>query len=778
MCRNGILAIALAVLLASVAHASPSQMTVQGRLTDPGGTPLPAGAKTFTFRIFNASIGGSQVWPGGGGEIQSITSGADGLWVGLLGAVDPLNDLVFADSVRWLEINVDGTTLPRVRLVTGPYAYRVSTIDGASGGTITSKVSIGPGHTNTGADGFVAGNDNDLAGDYSTISGGALNTTASGSATVAGGQQNNATGFASSIAGGASNDATSTYSAVAGGYNNSSTNSWSVVGGGFNNTADDEGATVGGGRYNNARGQYSTVAGGGGMALTDSNTAGGNYSSIGGGFGNVASGHGSNVDGGHYNIASGLYSTIGGGQFNDAQGTLSTIAGGGNTNIFNGQNIAQGYATVISGGTANRAVDNYSTIGGGLNSQTRGQYSTLGGGKSNLTDGDYATVSGGNFNTAAGYGSTVGGGSQNYTPVPGALVAGGDTNSAQGFYSVIGGGILNNASGTESVIDGGRGNTATGTYATIGGGWTNAASGLESTIGGGRENQAGGGQTTVGGGYDNIATGIGSTVPGGVNNDATGDYSFAAGVNAKAVHANSFVWNDAYSFTRSSTAASQFLINAQSGVGINTETPGKALHIGDNNRVGSQGMIRLESRSSTGSAEYREWEIGVPQTGAVSSGKGYDFVIDDVNLGPDPEAVFQWGSGYLGLGMLDPVFRLDLPNVANASGQGRANAWTTYSSRRWKKNITPIEGAIDKVLKLNGVEYDNTSDGAHSIGLIAEDVGKVIPEVVQYEANGVDAAALDYARLVALLIEAVKSQQFTIETQHDRIAKLEKKLEQ
>lgn len=751
------------VCTASAIAGTPSQITVQGRLTDASNNPLPAGAKTFTFRLFNASVGGSQIWPGGGGEIQSITSGADGLWIGLLGAIDPLSELVFADSVRWLEIDVNGTILPRIRLVTGPYAYRVATVDGASGGRITSKVTIGSTNTNTGSDAFVAGTDNQAIGNYSTIPGGALNSASGESSVIGGGQQNVASGFASSVAGGASNDVTSTYSAVGGGYNNASTNSWTVVGGGFNNTADDVGAAVGGGRYNNARGQYSTVAGGGGAALTDSNTAGGDYSQVGGGFGNTASGHGSSVDGGHFNIASGLYSAVGGGQFNFAEGSFSIIGGGGGPSIFNDRNIAQGHGTVIGGGAANRAVDNFSTIGGGFNGQTRGLYSTIAGGYSPLTDGNYAAVGGGDRNVAAGNGSTVSGGILNYTGQYGGVVAGGDTNAATMFYSVVGGGVLNTASGIESVIDGGRGNAASGTYSTIGGGWTNSASGLESTIGGGRENQAGGGQTTVGGGYDNIATGIGSTVPGGVNNDATGDYSFAAGVNAKAVHANSFVWNDSYSFNFSSTAASQFLIHASGGVGIDTEAPGKALHIGDNARVGSQGMIRLESRSSTGSAEYREWEIGVPQTGALSSGKGYDFVIDDVNLGGDPEAVFQWGSGYLGLGVLDPIYRIDLPNIASASGQGRANAWTTYSSRRWKTNIKQIRNALAKVEQLRGVEYDNRSDGSHSIGLIAEEVGEIIPEVVQYESNGTDAASLDYARLVALLIEAVKDQQQQID---------------
>jgi hypothetical protein len=81
------------------------------------------------------------------------------------------------------------------------------------------------------------------------------------------------------------------------------------------------------------------------------------------------------------------------------------------------------------------------------------------------------------------------------------------------------------------------------------------------------------------------------------------------------------------------------------------------------------------------------------------------------------------------------------------------------SSRRWKKNIFPLTGALERVQQLQGVTYDWKNTGRHDIGLIAEDVHRVVPEVVLMEENGVDAKGVDYARLTALLIEAVKEQQ-------------------
>jgi hypothetical protein len=107
-----------------------------------------------------------------------------------------------------------------------------------------------------------------------------------------------------------------------------------------------------------------------------------------------------------------------------------------------------------------------------------------------------------------------------------------------------------------------------------------------------------------------------------------------------------------------------------------------------------------------------------------------------------------------------------------------ADGWLEYSSRRWKTNIQPMQGSLAKVMQLQGVTYYQKEGGKHQIGLIAEDVGQIVPEVVAYEDNGVDAKSIDYARLTSLLIESVKEQQKTIEEQNIRIDKLENKIKE
>ena len=113
----------------------------------------------------------------------------------------------------------------------------------------------------------------------------------------------------------------------------------------------------------------------------------------------------------------------------------------------------------------------------------------------------------------------------------------------------------------------------------------------------------------------------------------------------------------------------------------------------------------------------------------------------------------------------------------DSGGNVVATSVTETSSRRWKQNIRPLSGALGKVEGLRGVVYESTAGGKTQIGVIAEEVGAVMPEVVTFEENGVDARGVDYARLTALLIEAVKEQQELIRRQQERIQQQEARLE-
>jgi hypothetical protein len=85
---------------------------------------------------------------------------------------------------------------------------------------------------------------------------------------------------------------------------------------------------------------------------------------------------------------------------------------------------------------------------------------------------------------------------------------------------------------------------------------------------------------------------------------------------------------------------------------------------------------------------------------------------------------------------------------------------TILSDETHKENISTIKNALNKVKNLRGVEYDRKETGEHQIGVIAQEIEKIIPEVV-YENDGIKSVA--YANLVGLLIEAIKEQQEQIE---------------
>jgi len=122
----------------------------------------------------------------------------------------------------------------------------------------------------------------------------------------------------------------------------------------------------------------------------------------------------------------------------------------------------------------------------------------------------------------------------------------------------------------------------------------------------------------------------------------------------------------------------------------------------------------------------------------------------------------------VGIGTATPSSVL---TIAQGAGHPVSDGWETFSSRRWKTNIQTLHGALGKVEQLRGVSYDLKANGKHEVGVIAEEVGAVVPELVSYEENGKDARSVDYSRLTALLIEATKEQQREFRQQGAKLAK-------
>jgi len=117
--------------------------------------------------------------------------------------------------------------------------------------------------------------------------------------------------------------------------------------------------------------------------------------------------------------------------------------------------------------------------------------------------------------------------------------------------------------------------------------------------------------------------------------------------------------------------------------------------------------------------------------------------------------------GFIGVGVSgsEVTNMLTLPNIPNVSGSGKAGSWRTYSSRRYKKDIETISSPISTVMRLRGVTFRWKNGDVDDIGFIAEEVGEVLPTIVEYESNGVDAESMEYSKVGPLLVEVAKEQQ-------------------
>ena len=126
--------------------------------------------------------------------------------------------------------------------------------------------------------------------------------------------------------------------------------------------------------------------------------------------------------------------------------------------------------------------------------------------------------------------------------------------------------------------------------------------------------------------------------------------------------------------------------------------------------------------------------------------------------------------GSLGIGMA----------ASGTSGRiDAANDVVAFSTSdiRLKENIKPIENALDKISKISGNTYDWKSElkdvhgyDGNDVGVIAQEIEAVLPQLVQDRDNGYK--AVKYDKLVALLIEGIKEQQTQIHSLTIEIEKL------
>jgi hypothetical protein len=158
-----------------------------------------------------------------------------------------------------------------------------------------------------------------------------------------------------------------------------------------------------------------------------------------------------------------------------------------------------------------------------------------------------------------------------------------------------------------------------------------------------------------------------------------------------------------------------------------------------------------------------------------------------VGTGSGSQGNIQLLNGNVGIGTSAPSSKLEV--CGNTRIIGTLNVSSTVTSLsgitcpsdlRYKKNITPLNNPVQKLMQLNGVNYywktaefpDMKFNDKMQMGFIAQDVEKIFPEMVFTDEAGFK--SIDYSRLTPVLVETIKEQEKEIMQIKERLSQLEK----
>ena len=221
--------------------------------------------------------------------------------------------------------------------------------------------------------------------------------------------------------------------------------------------------------------------------------------------------------------------------------------------------------------------------------------------------------------------------------------------------------------------------------------------------------------------------------------------------------------------------SSRIRIDAAGNVGIGDASPSQKLDVAGN-MVFSQ---RLIANSNQYYVKLGVWSSASTYGIGMTNGFTYGALNNDYAMtfcmNNDSDRGFWWGydgqsksTGAMSLNMQGKLkinHSIGLGTVNPSATQGRIDASNdivafSTSDIRLKDNIKTIDKALDKVKKIQGVEFDWIEkeevhgNSGHDIGVIAQEIEKVLPDVVTTRENGYK--AVKYEKIVPLLIEAIK----------------------
>ena len=134
----------------------------------------------------------------------------------------------------------------------------------------------------------------------------------------------------------------------------------------------------------------------------------------------------------------------------------------------------------------------------------------------------------------------------------------------------------------------------------------------------------------------------------------------------------------------------------------------------------------------------------------IAGGENSDFYVNGANT-------------YIGQRFASSGIRLTV-GVSGDGSSARANSWGTFSDLRLKQSVLTIADPLSLVKNLRGVRFQWRRSGRDDIGMIAQEVQNVLPEVVTADDSPDHILSIDYAKITGLLVEAIKQQQQQIDS--------------
>ncbi len=162
------------------------------------------------------------------------------------------------------------------------------------------------------------------------------------------------------------------------------------------------------------------------------------------------------------------------------------------------------------------------------------------------------------------------------------------------------------------------------------------------------------------------------------------------------------------------------------------------------------------------------------QTGANMTGYNNTLAIDNSST-MTPLIGGDFANNRVGINRIPTTYTLEVAGTIWANGTAITAGLSTWSDARYKKDITQLTNALSDVMQMQGVRYNwkqsdfpdlNFPEG-QQIGVIAQDIEKILPELVFTSPDGYK--SVSYEKLTPVLIEAIKEQQKMIDSQKNKI---------